>query len=272
MGLEDEAVDVLDLVEEVEDQDEPENPEQQVDEPGDDDEVIGASFEGEQEEPPAQAERETSLVKHLRQQLKEKDKLLRQASPVQKIDVGKKPDLWEDCEGDPDKFEAELLAYNKRVADAKAQSDEAEKANAASREIFAADHAEYQQQKAKLPNFEVAEAAIESSLSEVQQSVLILAAKNKAALIQALSKSPARLAELAKIQHPVKLAVAIAEMERGLKVQVRRKGVEPEERMRGTASMSADARTKKRNAIIDKMGKGGDITALRAELRALDAG
>lgn len=270
LGDNDETEAVLEL--DTDDQDETETTEQ-IDEPGEpteDDEVIGASFEDEPEADAAPpSERESTTIRALRARVKELQKT--QVPAPAKIDVGKKPDLWDDCEGDPDKFEEELDAYKKRVADAKDKEVEANKAVEQNRETFATDYRIYEQQKAKLPNIEVAEAAIESALSQDQQSILLMAAKQKGALIDALGKHPKKLAELAKITHVVKLAVAIADMERGLKMKIVRKGIEPEEKMRGTANMAPDQKTAKKNAILDKMAKGGDVTELRKQLKALDA-
>lgn len=260
--------DVLLLTDEVEDEAGEQAAEQQEnqDEGGDEDVVI--AFEGDEE---AEAPQESAVIRELRTKIRELQKE-RKANPAPKVEVGKKPDLWEDCEGDPDKFEAELLAYNKRVDAAKKQAEDADKIHEAATAEFEVEHATYREQKAKLakPDFETAEIAIETALTVAQQSVLLLAAKQKAPLIYALGKNSKRLAEIAKITNPIKLAIAVNELERSLKVTPR-KGVEPEEKQRGTGSMSTSAKDKEIEKLERQMQKGGDITEARKRLKELRA-
>lgn len=270
MAGEPEDDDVLDLELEdvIEDEEQTETPEHPEEAPADGDDVVIA-FEGDEEEQEKPAE--SSTIRDLRKRLAEANKKLA-ANPAPKIEVGPKPDLWEDCDGDPDKFEAAIRAYDKRKADAEAQEADANKAQEAAVAEFETEHTIYREQKAKLnrPDFEAAEIAIETTMTQAQQSVLLLAAKQKAPLIYAVGKNPKRLAELAKITNPIKLAVAVNELERSLKVTPR-KGVEPEERQRGNGSISTSARDKEIERLEKKAGQGGDVTATLKRLRELKA-
>lgn len=265
MDPEDDDILELSADEQIED----EAPEQQqAEEQADDDDVVIA-FEGDEAE--AEQASESSTIREMRARIRELQKQVK-ATPAQKIEIGKKPDLWEDCEGDPDKFEAELRAYDKRVADAKAQeSEENERQQAATAE-FETEHNIYREQKARLnrPDFETAEIAIETSMSQAQQSVLLLAAKQKAPLIYAIGKNPKRLAELAKITNPIKLAVAVNELERSLKVTPR-KSVEPEERQRGSAPSSISGGEKALEDLRERGRKTGNMQPYLDAKRAAKA-
>lgn len=257
----DEPEDVLDLEDELDDQDETPEDEQQDAEEGDDADETLIGFE---DEDPIQAEPENSVVRRLRDQLETEKKLRKEAqAKIPKVEVGAKPDLWEDCEGDPDKFEKALDAWRDRKSAAEAEAAQVTTANTGAREEFNTELAEYAQQKTKLarPDFDVAETVVTSRLNEVQQSVLVMASKNKAALIYALGKSPERLDTLAGIENPIKLAIAVGDMERSLKVQARKKAPDPEPRMRGGTPSpgSADAKEAK---LIEQAQKSGDSSAL----------
>lgn len=257
----DESEDVLDLEDELEDQGEtPEDDDQQGADEGDDADETLIGFE---DEDPIQAEPENSVVRRLRDQLETEKKLRKEAqAKIPKVEVGNKPDLWEDCEGDPDKFEAALNAYNARKAAAEAEAARATTTNEGARQEYNTELAEYAQQRTKIarPDFDVAETVVTTKLNEVQQSVLVMASKNKAALIYALGKSPERLDALASIENPIKLAVAINEMERSLKVQARRKAPDPEPRMRGGTPAGGIGKTAEQ--LEKQADKTGDSSAL----------
>lgn len=249
--------DILDLsLDDIQDEEEASEPQQEEQHEGDGAGEVDIGLEG--DEPPV-AEQESTVIREMRARIRELQKQVK-TQPVQKIEIGKKPDLWEDCEGDPDKFEAELRAYDKRVADAKAQESEENERQQAAHAEFEAEHAIYREQKAKLnrADFEDAEIAIETKLSTAQQSVLLLAAKQKAPLIYAIGRNPKRLDEIAKITNPIKLAIAINELERNLKVTPR-KNVEPEERQRGTASSSVQGGEKKLDELRERGRRTGNM-------------
>lgn len=62
-------------------------------------------------------------------------------------------------------------------------------------------------------DFDEAEAEVGSHLNQTQAGLLMRGADDPAVLVYALSKSPARLMDLAKITDPVKFTVAVAKME-----------------------------------------------------------
>lgn len=238
------------------------------DDQGEDDDLV-LTIEGEAGEEAAEAVPATGLVKHLREQIRERDKRLAALSQTAKpIEVGPKPDLWDDCEGDADKFEAALLEWSERSAQAKkAQQAESQHAEALQTE-WQNEHSTYQTQRAaiKLPDFEVAEAAVSQALTRDQQSALILAATNKAAVVAALGRSPARLAEIAKITNPIKFAVAVSKLEGSIKMVSRRKPAEIDEPVRGGAPIASRV-DKVEERLSAEASRTGDMTKLFAHQR-----
>lgn len=261
---------VLDLTDEVDEQDD-ETPENDTDD--NDDPPLAAEDDGDVlvvfGDDEVESEPETPTIRRMREALRDKDRRLKEAlAKVPKVEVGEKPDLWDDCDGDPERFEIALDAWKQRKAEAEAAQNVQSATNDTARAEFDSELAEYAQQKTKLarPDFDTAETLVVGKLSPVQQSVVIMAAKNKAAMIYALGKYPDRLDALAEITNPVKLAVAAAELERSLKVQARKKASPPQERMRGGTPNNAPA-DQKEAALEKEADRTGDRTKLIAYRR-----
>lgn len=267
------AEDILELEDEAEDQEAPdsndadtdEQPEAEEEGGGDNDILIGF---GDDE---IEAEPENATMRQMREALKEKERLLREArAKIPKVEVGPKPTL-ESCDYDEERYDTEVEHWKARKAQAEAEAQSAAEQSTAAREDFGVELAEYQQQKTKLarPDFDAAELIVTGKLDPVQQSVLVMASKNKAALIYALGKSPERLEALAGIRNPIKLAIAVNDMERGLKVQARRKAPEPQPRMRGgtPANGPNDKHLSRLEAEADRTGDRSKLVAYRRSLK-----
>ena len=92
----------------------------------------------------------------------------------------------------------------------------------------------------RVPDYEEAEDAVQSVLSNTQQAIIVQGAKNPALVVYALGKSPTKAKELGSIQDPVKFAFAIANMESELKVTRKTSSAPPPERtITGNAKSSA---------------------------------
>jgi len=256
--------DELELTPDMEVQDPPENPDddpegdpENPDDEGEDTPVV--SFEGEEPAP-----EENSTVRQMRQALREKDKRIKeleQSSAPKPIEVGEKPTLA-GCDFDEDRFEAELDAYKDRKAAAeRQQSSQAEQSRKANEE-WQSDLAAFEQKKGAL-QFDDRDEAIDnatSALDLVQQAVIVKAAADPALFLYALNKSPAKMAEVAKIQDPIKLAAAVARMEGAVKVTTR-KAPAPDRPARGSASMPGGV-DKQLEELQRKAAKSGDETDL----------
>lgn len=262
--------DVLELDTEAGEQDDTPDGDEQQDDDDSGDDGADETLIGFDDEEPIAADPENSVVRRLRDQLESEKKRRKEAeAKVPKIEVGKEPEL-EDFGYDEPKWKEAWRQWEARRIEVEAQSKVAEASHDSGREEFGAELAEYAQQKTKLarPDFDVAETVVTGRLNEVQQSVLVMASKNKAALIYALGKSPARLDALAEITNPIKLAVAINDMERSLKVQARKKAPEPEGRMKGGTPKN-ESGDKKLERLEKEAERTGDRTAINRYKRSL---
>lgn len=214
---------------------------------------------------------------HLVAQLRQADKLKTQrirelehrlAAPV--ITRTKKPDLYDDCEGDPDRYETALFAWR----DNEAKADEAERAPVAQAnqqaQEFEQTRLTYKANAEKLgkPDFADAEAKVIDGLDMAQQSTILMAAKAPAKFIYALGRSPNRLAQLSLITNPIKLAAEVARIE-GARTMPRKDPPNIDTPIRGSARLSTQSGDAKADQLIDKAAKnGGDVTALLDHNRA----
>lgn len=215
---------------------------------------------------------ETSLIKQLREKAKidarekrdqaaEIARLRGQTAPVRT----KKPDLYDDCEGDIDKYDAASDAWKANEA----AVAEYEKAPAARQNEGALEFEQtrlaYKANAAKLgkPDFADAEAKVIADLDMGQQSTILIAAKNPAQFIYALGRSPNRLAQLSLITNPIKLAAEVARIE-GARTVPRKEPANIDTPLRGSARLSTQTGDAKEEALIAKVAKnGGDTTELR---------
>jgi hypothetical protein len=255
------------------DADEQDQEEQELgsEKPGDEgDEELEIAFGD--EAAPASGERETGLVKHLRDEIRKRDKILaeRGTAAPQPIEVGPKPTL-EGCDYDQDKFEAEYEAWQGRKAEAQKAETSVQQQNRAVEEAWQADVRRFEARKAelKVPNAEEAIETAMAGLSQVQQAVIVKAADNPALVFAALGKHPGKLAEIASIQDPLKQAVAVTKLEATLKLTSRRKAPEPEQVERGGAPRHGTDKALER-LEAEAARNGGDrtkIAAYKAQLK-----
>lgn len=216
---------------------------------------------------------ETPLVKLLRDQLKDRTRELRRVSEQSakpKLTRTPEPDLWDDCEGDSDKFKTALLAWqaNEAKVDAQEQSRSTEQQQAA--QSWQQELQAYKTKAVQLgkPDFETAEAAVVNTLTDAQQVTIVQAAKDPARFIYALGRSPLRLTQLASISNPIKLAAEVARIE-GARVMARQSPPNIDEPVRGSARLSTPDKSKEVDAAVKKVQNGGELTPeIRATLRA----
>lgn len=245
---------------------EPEAPE------GDDDEVL-IGFEG--EGAPAQGEeQDSSAIRRLREENRRKDAELRalranQPQP-QVIEVGEKPTL-QSCDYDEERFETELDGWKDRTAK-KAQAEvAAQRTQAAQQEAWNKELAEVETQKSqlKVKDYDQAAEIVQSTFDLQQQALIVRASVNKARMVYALGKSPAKAAELAKITDPVKFIAEVARMEGKVTVQ-RKSAPPPEQIVRGSAQLSkqVDKEDQRLSAEAEKTGNYTRLFAYRQKQRS----
>jgi hypothetical protein len=211
---------------------------------------------GEEAEP---QDNDTGLVKHLRSQIRERDRRLAEvekAPRAQPVDPGPEPTL-EDCDYDEDKLKVALRKWDREVQESK---EPAVQADEAQRKAYETERQRYVDGKAKInhPEMEDAEETVKASLSPAQQSALVLASDDPAKMVLALFKNPAKLAELASETNVVKLGAKVAKLEGQLKM-VKRRAPDPDTPERGSAQVSRQTNAAQKK--LDKMEadyKGGD--------------
>lgn len=218
---------------------------------------------------------DTDLVKHLRAELRKAQsdkKALEQTSKPQPIVVGEKPTLWDDdIAGDEDKYDAAILAWDGRKRQAEAQANTVSDDQRKQNEIWQARTADFAQKRTAYPPalMNDCETALASTLSEPQRIAIIRYAKNPAALTVALGRSPAKLDALAKVEDIGEFIAATALLERDVKMPTRKPSAQPDEPVRGSASMTAstDAELARLEKEADRTGDRSKIAAYRREKR-----
>lgn len=239
--------------------------------PEDEDETV--VIEG--EDAPSSGEADTGLVKHLREQIRERDRrlaeLAKSAPQPQKIEVGEKPTLA-GCDYDEEAYEAQLDQWKGRKAAAEQQAEEAQKTQKQIADAWAEELQGHHQKKAalKFKDVQEAEDVALAALNDVQQAVIVKAAENSAMVIYALGKHPAKLAELSKITDPIKLAVAVSKLEGKMTVTKRGGPPEPERIARGgtPAAGGKDKELERLEKEADRTGNSSKLIAYRAKLKA----
>jgi hypothetical protein len=217
-------------------------------------------------------EGDSSVIRQLRSELRETKRQLREsAKPEDKIDLGPKPTMAE-CGYDEEEYEKQLDAWKAKESAANAEKARQSEAQRQVQEEWQADVASFEAKKAKLnlPDIDDAQAAVESTLDLVQQAVMVKAANDPALFMYALSKSPAKMAELAKIKDPIKLGAAIARMEGGIKVVKKRKAPAPDRAQSGSGAMpiDSDKQLEKLEAEAEKTGDRTKLIAYKKKLKA----
>lgn len=257
---------------EIEDVEQPEGDEAtEVNDEGEDESGAEAGFEIQfgDEAAPASGERETGLVKHLREQLRDRDRRLAEAEKAkpqqQPIVVGERPSLA-GCDYDEDRYEQEFAAWKDRKAEADRVNHQSEEAARQANEQWNREYSSYQAKAAtmrsRFPDYDEAEGTATAALNQVQQAVIVKVADDPALILNALGRHPGKLAEISKITDPLKLAHALAGLEKGLKVMPKRTPPAPEQIVSGTARV-----TQGKDKELERLEKEADRTGDRTKIR-----
>jgi hypothetical protein len=189
------------------------------------------------------------------------------------IVVGEKP-TFESCAFDPDKFEAELTAWNKRKADAEAQQTAAVKTREAEEKNWRTrvDAVEGAAAKLKVRDPEGAVLAFEGTFSVLQRGIIMGApedAATSAALRFALGSNPARAKALASIADPIKFAMKLADEIKEMKMTTRKPAPVPERRVAGNVAGAAavDNTLNRLREEAAKTGNHSKVIAYKNEQR-----
>lgn len=230
-----------------------------------------ATLDGEPE--PVEPE-ETPVLRDIRKRLREEQKARRdlerklreqEAPHIAEEPLPAKPTL-EAAGYDEAKFEADLLAWNAKKAEtdskAEARRKEAEEQAAAWQARMTGYEAE--KQRIRADDVEEVEGAVREALNVTQQGIIVRGAKNPAALVYAIGKSPERLKEMASIKDPVEFAVAIGRLETQMKIAPT-KPPAPEKRVAPGSRVASVVDIEK---LREEARRTGDYTKVIAAKRA----
>jgi hypothetical protein len=114
-------------------------------------------------------------------------------------------------------------------------------------------------------DFQEAEAEVGTMLNQTQTGLMMRGADDPAALVYALSKSPARLIELSRITDPVKFTVAVAKLEMNLSARKSTSRPAPEPRVSSERSSTAySASSSALEKLRDEAARTGDYSKVVA--------
>jgi hypothetical protein len=213
------------------------------------------------------------LAREARELRAENERLKAEKAPPA-IVVGDKPTM-ESCDFDEATYEAAYEDWRKRKSDAEAQVRQRETAQAEEQKAWDARVAAYQEAKlkvkAKVPDFDDAEAAVLASFDVTQQGILLLA-KQPELLTLALGKNDKVREGLAKVKNYGEFAIAVGELMTKLKVTSKKPVPPPERRLSGSAPGSRgtggpDKTLERLRAEADKTGDRSKVIAHMAKQR-----
>lgn len=259
--LDEEQVDDLPEVEE--------EVEQQVEDQADDngeETVEYPDFDGE-----AEQEGETDLVKHLRAQVRERDKRLAAATRSQQaaeepIIVGPRPQL-SDFDYDTDAYDKAIDAWLEKGEEKRKQDSRVEQAKQREAESWRQVEQNYATKKAALPyrDKDDVERVAFDALSPAHQAIIADVAPDPALFIYAAGRNPGRLNELASFdmndpRQVVRMAAAIGRMGASLTMAKRPKPPAPQSAVRG--GVARQGSDKELERLEKEADRTGDRTAL----------
>ncbi|MDT0507527.1 hypothetical protein [Novosphingobium sp. MMS21-SN21R] len=252
---------------------EPEAEQEEQDVAGDEGEDETVIAFGEPAEEGAAPAPESSVIRDLRRANRELARKLHEkerGQQPQRIEVGEKPTLAA-CDFDEDQFEAQLDDWKQRKAASDRIEAEQQERTKAEQEEWSKRAETYTADKAKLrvPDFASAEDEVFSALS-AQHQALILMTDKPAALVYALSRNPAKLEELSKLDL-ARAAMLVGKLEDKVTVTTKRRLPQPDRPIRGDAPISMASTDKELARLEKEAERTGDRTALIAYRRTLRA-
>lgn len=220
------------------------------------------------------------LPKKLRKVIKSKDKELRelkrkikeheQASKSENEpgELPEKPKL-EDFDWDQEKFGDALIDWREKQSAHEQRIQAQKEQEQAQAEQWQQAEQRYVERKQalKIPDFDDVEEVVQETFEQHQIGAIVGGAKDSAALLYAIGKSPSKMRELASIKDPVKFIWAVAQLEKELKVEknsTRKPSAKPEKRVKGAASpAAADKQLARLQADAEKSGDYSKVIAYK---------
>lgn len=250
------------------------NPAETGDNPGEADEIIVTIGD---EPAPEETSKAPEWVRELRKTNRELARQNRELQarlvPQQTTALAAMPKL-EEFDYDADKYQEAMLGWvEKKKAHDDQQAQQAQRQQKIQHQ-WETQVESYKRQKAelKVDDYDDAEEATQSTLSNTQQAIIVQGANNPALIVYALGKNPTKAKDLAAIDDPVKFAFAIAKLENELKVTSRKTSTAPpaERTITGTARISGtvDSQLDRLRAEAEKTGNYTKVMAYKRQLAA----
>ncbi len=244
---------------------------------GDPQQTDGDADEGDGEEPlfgfegdEAAPASESSVIREFRKREREKDRRiaeLERANAPKPIEVGDEP-AEADFDYDTDAWKVEWLAWNAR----KTKRAEEDAKNAERRQADAKAWGDIEQgyrgavAELNVPNFDEAEREVADALPPELMAMLVRTRKPE--LILALRASPAKLAELSKL-NLLDAALMVGELKGSVRNMGTRKPPAPDRAVRGgIAPASTDKALARHEKEAERTGNRTQLIAYRAKLKA----
>lgn len=265
LGPEDE----IEEIEEAGEDEQPEGGEEAESEDEAEDEESEAEIPTFGEEAAPASEGESSVIREMRRKLREKERRIAELESGQqpkRIEVGEKPTL-ESCEYDEERFETALTDWHQRKAKADEQERQEQERAEKEREVWQQRAKAYEANKTALnvSDYEDAEGEVFTTLSE-QTQALIMMTEKPAALVYALSRNPAKLEELSKLDL-ARAAMLIGKLEDKLQM-TKRKLPNPDRPVRGNAApASADKELARLEAEAERTGDRTKVIRYKRRLQ-----
>lgn len=205
----------------------------------------------------------------MKRKLEEKQQ---QAAPAP-VQLGEKPTLAS-CEYDEEKFVTELDKWHDRKKEVDQRQANEAAALKKQQDNWNAKVNRYNTDKTtlKVKDFDAAESVVATTLSSMQQSIIVKTAKDPAMLIYAIGKNPKVAGDLAKIEDPIEFAFAVAEVQSKMKVNKgQRQPPEPERMLNGGSgnkSGGADKTLERLRAEAERTGDYTKVTSYKRQLKA----
>lgn len=241
---------------------------------GEADEIVIAGEE------PKPKEKESEPIRNLRKENREKEKRIReleerlqQSQPTPSAPkLGPRPKP-EDYDFDDERYAEAVEQYARQKLEVEQSAKEAQRRAEEQQRSW---NQKIERMQTRLAEIRVdddekdaAVFAVKSTLSQLQQTVIIQGSQDPAAVTLAIGSRPEKLKELASITDPVQFAVALGRLEAQMSVKTRKPATAPERKIVDTARGAPVE--KQRDRLIEQSESTGDLTSLVESMRAQKA-
>ena len=271
-------------VEEVEEVDQPESEgetpadesekteETKVEETEEEEGELVIEIEGESPDPEEEEEKHTNpdLPKHLRKEIRDRDKKLKQrekeleelrAKLNPKPEIPPEPTLWDEgIDGDEKKLIQKVRERDKLIADRDAEEKEQRQKQEEEQSKVQQRLDTYKERKEaiakRVPDYEEHVSEAEETLSQLQRDAIAYYFQDKAAeIMYVLGKQPAQLEKLSSISDPTEMLLAVKDVQNSMKISTRKPASKPETTISGqTTIKTGDEYEKKLLAEAERTG------------------